>query len=195
MAARTNNIVSPCITATSDGARFQKPEEQRRRDQRQRLKGAEERNGDGIEAEAERKTFNQPIVNTEDFDAAGETSQRSAQQHDVDGDARHREARIQGRRPAGAGDADGEPERRAPQQHVCTDGGDDGNRDADMELGARPQLGQPHGCRQQRRLRKTGTDLPQRAVQCLTHDEQCDEVQQERYQDLVHAARQLDDGG
>ena len=43
--------------------------------------GAEQRDGDGLEAEAERKAFDQPMMDAEDLDAAGETGERAGQKH------------------------------------------------------------------------------------------------------------------
>ena len=92
VAARTNSIVSPSITATSaEGTPIcrciesepasSRPDEQRGRHDRQRLQRAEQRDRHRLEAEAEREALDQPVMDAENLDAAGEAGERARQKH------------------------------------------------------------------------------------------------------------------
>ena len=156
-----------------------------------RLDGAEQRDRHRLETEAEREALDEPMMDAENLDAAGETGERAGQEHGRPGEAGDRKSRI-GRGAAGSsGDADGEAERRQPQRHRKRCRGGERQDESDMRVEAR-QLPEPRVPRHDRRLQEPGAGLAKRSRQSLLDDERANEIQQERDKHFVDAAPEMD---
>ena len=131
-------------------------------------------------------------MHSEHVHRAREPGEPSGDEHDGDRRPRPRHPGVCGGALAGAEHAQLEAEGRPPQQRVGAHGGRHGEQDAHVQIGAGHELRQPRPAREERRLREARPRLPQFAVQRLGHDQEPDEVHEERDQHLVHVAGEPD---
>ena len=130
-------------------------------------------------------------MDAENFDAAGEASERAGQEHGRPGKARHRKSRVSRGAAGSSGDADGEAKRRPPQRNGERGSCDQRDHESDMRVEAR-QFPEPCARRHDRRLQEPGAGLAERPRQRLLDEQHADEIQEERDEHLVHPPPEMD---